>query len=57
LVTAAAALVFQAVKYFIHKDIVLFIVAVLLLVLAGFMVYEVSKVILPFFLQRKDAKH
>ncbi|MCX5702471.1 MAG: hypothetical protein NTW64_05840 [Candidatus Omnitrophica bacterium] len=41
LITTIAALIFQAVKYFISKDTVLFVVTVLLLVLAGFMVHEV----------------
>jgi carbon starvation protein len=43
LITSIAALIFQAVKYFISKDTVLFVVTILLLVLAGFMVYEISK--------------
>jgi carbon starvation protein len=41
LVTTVAALVYQAFKYFSDKDTILFIVTVLLIVLAGFMVYEV----------------
>jgi carbon starvation protein len=43
LVTTVAALIFQAVKYFIQKDIVLLAVSLALIVLACFMVYEVSK--------------
>jgi len=43
LVTTVAALVFQVVKYFIQKDIILFAVSAILIVLAGFMFYEVSK--------------
>jgi len=44
LITTVFALVFQAVRYFINKDIVLFAVDVCLILLAGFMVWEVSKV-------------
>jgi carbon starvation protein len=41
LVTTVAALLFQAVKYFISKEALLFIIAVLLIILSGFMVYEI----------------
>jgi hypothetical protein len=43
LITTVAALVYQVIRYFINKEIVLLIVSVLLILLAGFMVYEVSK--------------
>jgi len=43
LVTTVAALVYQVIRYFINKEILLLIVSILLIVLAGFMVYEVSK--------------
>lgn len=43
LITTLFALIFQAIKYFINKDIVLLLTSLLLIVLAGFMVYEVSK--------------
>jgi carbon starvation protein len=46
LITAVAALVFQAVKYFITKDVLLFVVTILLIGLAGFMVYEIIPVLL-----------
>jgi carbon starvation protein len=46
LFTALAALVLQAVKYFVSKDIILFIISVTLIILAGFMVWEVSKTII-----------
>ena len=47
LVTALAALALQVIKYFLQKDVVLLIVSSVLIVLAGFMVYEVSKAIRP----------
>ncbi|MBM3246675.1 MAG: carbon starvation protein A [Candidatus Omnitrophica bacterium] len=43
-ITTVAALLIQAVNYFRQKDAALFIASVFLLVLAGFLVYEVSKV-------------
>jgi len=43
LVTSVAALVFGIVKYFLQKDIVLLTVSICLVILAGVMVYEVSK--------------
>jgi carbon starvation protein len=55
LVTTVAALVYQVIRYFINKEIVLLMVSILLIVLAGFMVSEVSKAI-PLFLRRKEAK-
>jgi carbon starvation protein len=45
LITTLGALIFQVVKYFTHKDIPLLVVASLLIILAGFMIWEVSKVI------------
>ncbi|HLD83141.1 MAG TPA: carbon starvation protein A [Candidatus Omnitrophota bacterium] len=45
LITAVTALIFQAVKYFKNKEPVLFITVILLIGLAGFMVYEVIPVI------------
>jgi carbon starvation protein len=53
LITTLAALIFQAVRYFINKDAVLFIISVLLIVLAGFMAYEVIHTI--FTRRKKDA--
>jgi len=50
LVTTVAALVYQVIRYFLNKEIVLLIVSVLLIILAGFMVYEVIPVI---FMRRK----
>lgn len=44
LVTTLFSLFLQARQYFVEKNVVLFIVAILLIILAGFMVYEVSKV-------------
>lgn len=41
LITTVAALLFQAIKYFINKDAILFIISILLISLAGFMVVEV----------------
>jgi len=46
LITTVAALIFQAVKYFTHKDAVLLVVTVCLLILTGFMVWEIIKVLL-----------
>ncbi|MBN1912935.1 MAG: carbon starvation protein A [Candidatus Omnitrophica bacterium] len=46
LVTTIASLILQAVRYFKQKDILLFTVVILLLLLAGFMVYEVLKIFL-----------
>ena len=45
LITALAALFLQLVKYFVNKDIVLFLICAGLIVLAGIMVYDVSRVI------------
>lgn len=45
LITALAALLFQAIKYFSAKDGVLFAVSVALIILAGVMVYDVIPVI------------
>ena len=44
LITTVVALAFQAIRYFINKDIILFWVDICLILLAGFMVWEVSKV-------------
>lgn len=41
LLTTVAALIFQAVKYFKEKDMVLFTISITLLGLAGYMVYEI----------------
>ena len=41
LITTVAALVLQSFRYFAQKDILLFIISLTLIVLAGFMVYEV----------------
>ncbi|MCM8795622.1 MAG: carbon starvation protein A [Candidatus Omnitrophica bacterium] len=41
LITTVGALVFQGVRYFRDKDILLFLVVIFLILLAGFMVYEV----------------
>lgn len=51
LVTTVTALILQAVKYFINGEKVLFIIDIALIILAGFMVYEVSKAII--FTRRK----
>lgn len=53
LVTTLAALVFQAVKYFNSKDTVLFVVSIVLIVLAGFMVWEIIPII--FFRRKRHA--
>lgn len=45
LITTLASLLSQAVRYFIYKDFILFIISVLLMTLAGFMVYEVIPII------------
>jgi carbon starvation protein len=45
LITTVFALLFQAVRYFINKDIVLFVIDICLILLAGFMVGEVVQVI------------
>ena len=50
LVTTVAALVYQVIRYFINKEIVLLSVSILLIILAGFMVVEVIPVI---FMRRK----
>lgn len=42
LVTTVAALVFQAINYFLHKDILLFCIDITLIILAGFMMREVA---------------
>ena len=64
LLTAVAALIFQAGKYIMERDIVLSVITVSLLLLSGVMVYEVGKVIpfmslalhkLPVYLRRKNA--
>ncbi|MDD5156136.1 MAG: carbon starvation CstA family protein, partial [Candidatus Omnitrophica bacterium] len=52
LVTAVAALAFQAVKYFINKDLSLFTILIILIALAVFMVCEIMPLI---FLRRKHA--
>lgn len=49
LITAVAALIFQAVKYFIQRDIVLLAISITLIVLANFMIVEVASV----FIRRK----
>jgi carbon starvation protein len=41
LVTATTALVLQAIKYFRQEDIALFVISVVLVILAGFMAYEI----------------
>jgi carbon starvation protein len=41
LVTSVAALVFQIIKYFINRELTLFVVTAALIILAVFMVYEV----------------
>ncbi|MBU3958687.1 MAG: carbon starvation protein A, partial [Candidatus Omnitrophica bacterium] len=46
IITTIASLLFQVVKYFINKDIMLFTVSVLLVILAGVMLYEVIPIIL-----------
>lgn len=43
LITTIAALLLQAIRYFRHRDSLLFMVSMVLIILAGFMVYEVSK--------------
>lgn len=45
LITTLAALILQAIKYFTNKDAVLFIVSIVLIALAGVMVYEVVPII------------
>jgi carbon starvation protein len=45
LITTVAALVYQAIRYFINKDPVLFSVSILLIILSAFMVYEVIPII------------
>lgn len=50
LITTIAALAQGAVKYFIQRDIILLSVSIILIVLAGFMVYEVMPII---FMRRK----
>ena len=45
LITTVAALIFAAVKYFLHKEILLFIIAICLVLLSGFMLVEVMRVI------------
>jgi len=52
LVTTVAALIYQIIGYFVNREIVLFIVSVLLILLAGFMLYEVMPVIF-----RRKTKH
>lgn len=46
LITTVAALLLQAIRYFRHKDSLLFVVSIILIILAGFMVYEVMSAIL-----------
>jgi carbon starvation protein len=53
LATSTAALASQALRYFIKKDIPLFIITALLILLAGFMAYEVTQAI--FFRRKKYA--
>jgi carbon starvation protein len=50
LLTTVAALVLQAIKYFLQKDTVLLLVAGFLLILAGFMAYVIVKT----FLKRRN---
>jgi len=50
LVTTLAALALGAAKYFIQKDVTLLAVSIILVVLAGFMVYEIIPII---FIRRK----
>jgi carbon starvation protein len=45
LVTAVAALVYQVIRYFLNKEFVLLILSILLIVLAGFMVFELMPVL------------
>jgi hypothetical protein len=45
LITTLAALVAQAVKYFQQKDVLLLAVVILLIGLAGFMLYEVGLIL------------
>ena len=55
LVTTITALAYQAIKYFRQKDALLIIVVSLLILLAGFMIYDVSKVIIYRTKRRKHA--
>ncbi|MFH1413792.1 MAG: carbon starvation protein A [Candidatus Omnitrophota bacterium] len=43
LITTVAALIFQCFQYYAQRDLVLLTVSVVLIILAGFMVFEVSK--------------
>jgi len=54
LITTVAALIYQSVKYFKHKDTILFIITISLIVLGGFMVYEVINTIIK---KRKYVKY
>jgi carbon starvation protein len=45
LITAVGALILQAVKYFTGKDVVLFITSIILIVLTGFMIFEVAPIL------------
>jgi len=45
LITAVFALILQSVKYLRQKDLALFIITVILVILAGFMVYEVMPLV------------
>jgi carbon starvation protein len=42
-VTTLVALILQAVKYYKHKENILLVVSIILIILAGFMIYEISK--------------
>jgi len=46
LITAVAALILGAIRYYQNKNVALFIVAVSLILLSGFMFYEIVPVIL-----------
>jgi len=45
LITTVFALVLQAIRYIINKDIALLMIAICLILLAGFMVWEVVQTI------------
>jgi len=45
LVTTVLALVFQGIKYLMQRDIVLLTISVILIILAGFMVFEIMPII------------
>jgi len=46
LITSVGALVCQIVRYFFNREILLLIISVLLIILAGFMVFEVMPIVL-----------